>query len=53
MAQRGEWIDLPDGRKAMATVHPSYLLRLPDAEARETGYADFVRDLGLMREVLG
>jgi DNA polymerase len=53
MAQRGEWIDLPDGRKAMATVHPSYLLRLPDAEAREAGYADFVRDLGLMREVLG
>ncbi|MDQ7997341.1 MAG: UdgX family uracil-DNA binding protein [Luteibacter sp.] len=53
MAQRGEWIDLPDGRKAMATVHPSYLLRLPDAEAREAGYAEFVRDLGLMRGVLG
>jgi len=52
MAQRGEWIDLPDGRRAMATVHPSYLLRLPDAEAREAGYADFVRDLSLMRELL-
>jgi DNA polymerase len=53
MAQRGEWIELPDGRKAMATVHPSYLLRLPDVEAREAGYAEFVRDLGLMRNVLG
>jgi len=52
MAQRGEWIDLPDGRRAMATVHPSYLLRLPDAEAREAGYADFVRDLSLMHDVL-
>lgn len=52
MAQRGEWIDLPDGRRAMATVHPSYLLRLPDHEARETGFADFVHDLSLMRDVL-
>ncbi|NID04343.1 UdgX family uracil-DNA binding protein [Luteibacter jiangsuensis] len=53
MAQRGQWLDLPDGRKAMATVHPSYLLRLPDHDAREAGFADFVRDLKLMREVLG
>ncbi|GGK26493.1 UdgX family uracil-DNA binding protein [Salinarimonas ramus] len=27
------------------TVHPSYLLRLPDEEAKAKGYADFVRDL--------
>jgi DNA polymerase len=53
MAQRGAWVDLPDGRKAMATVHPSYLLRLPDEAAREAGYADFVRDLRLMRDVVG
>jgi len=53
MQQRGEWLDLPDGRRAMATVHPSYLLRLPDHEAREAGYADFVRDLSLMHDVLG
>ncbi|HEY4293514.1 UdgX family uracil-DNA binding protein [Luteibacter sp.] len=53
MAQRGKWLDLPDGRKALATVHPSYLLRLPDHDAREAGFADFVRDLKMMRDVLG
>jgi DNA polymerase len=36
----------------MATVHPSYLLRLPDEQAREEGYAEFVRDLKLMRDML-
>lgn len=51
MAERGAWRDLPDGRRAFATVHPSYLLRLPDEEAREQGYADFVRDLKLMGDV--
>ncbi|MET0936522.1 MAG: UdgX family uracil-DNA binding protein [Luteibacter sp.] len=53
MAQRGQWIDLPDGTRAMATVHPSYLLRLPDEAARIEGYDAFVRDLALMRDVLG
>lgn len=53
MQQRGEWITLADGRKAMATVHPSYLLRLPDAGEKERAYGEFVRDLGLMRDVLG
>jgi DNA polymerase len=53
MAQRGQWITLPDGRRAMATVHPSYLLRLPGEAEREQAYGEFVRDLGLMREVLG
>ncbi|KJV26875.1 UdgX family uracil-DNA binding protein [Luteibacter yeojuensis] len=52
MAQRGEWITLPGGRKAMATVHPSYLLRLPGEEERAEAYAAFVRDLGLMRDLL-
>lgn len=52
MAERGEWRDLPDGRRAMATVHPSYLLRLPDEAARSQGYADFVRDLSQMRQLL-
>jgi DNA polymerase len=42
---RGRLIDLPDGRKALVTVHPSYLLRLPDAEFRELEYKRFVDDL--------
>lgn len=43
---RGRLIDL-DGRKALVTVHPSYLLRLPDEEAKHREYAAFVKDLKL------
>jgi len=42
---RGRLIDLDDGIKALVTVHPSYLLRLPDAEARAREYQRFVDDL--------
>lgn len=42
---RGRLIDLPDGRKALVTVHPSYLLRLPDPEAKVREYQRFVDDL--------
>ena len=31
------------------TVHPSYLLRLPDETARAQAYQDFVRDLEIVR----
>ncbi|MFO1056723.1 MAG: UdgX family uracil-DNA binding protein [Dongiaceae bacterium] len=34
-------------RQALVTVHPSYLLRLPDAAAREREYRAFVADLRL------
>jgi uracil-DNA glycosylase family protein len=33
------------GRKGYITVHPSFLLRLPDAEAKRRGYAEFLDDL--------
>ena len=42
---RGRLIDLDDGTKALVTVHPSYLLRLPDAEAKAREYERFVDDL--------
>ncbi|MBH5399561.1 UdgX family uracil-DNA binding protein [Bradyrhizobium sp. CNPSo 4010] len=42
---RGRLIDLPDGRKALVTVHPSYLLRLPDPESKVLEYQRFVEDL--------
>jgi DNA polymerase len=45
LKQRGTWHERDDGSRVMATVHPSYLLRLPDADAREQGFADFVADL--------
>jgi DNA polymerase len=34
-----------DGWPGYITVHPSYLLRVPDEEAKEAAYRDFVRDL--------
>ena len=38
-----------DGRAGYITVHPSYLLRLPDAEARRDAYEAFVADLRTVR----
>jgi DNA polymerase len=43
--KRGRAIDLDDGIKALVTVHPSYLLRLPDADAKAREYERFVGDL--------
>ena len=44
--ERGRVIELPDGGgAAWITVHPSYLLRLPDEAARREEYAKFVADL--------
>ena len=42
---RGRLIDLDDGTKVLVTVHPSYLLRLPDADAKAREYQRFVDDL--------
>ena len=42
---RGRLIDLVDSVKALVTVHPSYLLRLPDPDAKAQEYARFVSDL--------
>jgi uracil-DNA glycosylase family protein len=41
------------GRKGYITVHPSYLLRLPDRDAMEKAYQDFVGDLQNIREMAG
>lgn len=45
---RGRIIELDDTTRVLVTVHPSYLLRLPDAEAKEREYARFVEDLRLV-----
>ncbi len=42
--ERGRPMPLGNGQ-ALVTVHPSYLLRLPDEEARTREYALFVQDL--------
>ncbi len=48
LQERGQWRTLAEGRQAFATVHPSYLLRLPDERDREQAYRHFVRDLSLL-----
>ncbi|MDZ4078782.1 UdgX family uracil-DNA binding protein [Hydrocarboniphaga sp.] len=48
LEQRGQWHELGDGRRAFATVHPSYLLRVPGEQERAQAYRDFVRDLRLL-----
>jgi DNA polymerase len=43
--ERGHVIELRPGLHGLITVHPSFLLRLPDAAARDAEYDHFVRDL--------
>ena len=46
---RGAPIELLDGSEAWVTVHPSYLLRLEDRDAKELEYRRFVEDLTLIK----
>jgi DNA polymerase len=45
---RGRLIDLDERVEALVTVHPSYLLRLPDEDAKAREYARFVDDLKIV-----
>lgn len=45
MKTRGQVLQLDDQIQAMVTVHPSYLLRIPDAKAKAEGFEMFVADL--------
>ena len=49
---RGRLIELGQGFKILVTVHPSYLLRLPDAQAKAREYARFVDDLKIAADLL-
>ncbi len=45
MSERGAVSEDPRGFRLMLTVHPSFLLRLPNAEAKEREFSAFVADL--------
>lgn len=45
MKTRGSTIAGPEGIAVFVTVHPSFLLRIPDEEAQRREYAHFVADL--------
>jgi len=40
-----------DGRPGCITVHRSYLLRIPDDDAKQQAYKDFVRDLKRIHQI--
>ena len=44
---------MPDGQTAFVTVHPSFLLRVPDENAKEREYRAFVADLRKVLELAG
>ncbi|HEY4045009.1 MAG TPA: UdgX family uracil-DNA binding protein, partial [Rhodopila sp.] len=50
--ERGRPIVMADGQTAFVTVHPSFLLRIPDAAAKAREYDAFVRDLKAIRELI-
>ena len=43
--QRGEWRELGQGVRGMATWHPSAVLRMPRPDRRHQAYAELVADL--------
>jgi uracil-DNA glycosylase len=52
-ANRGKPLQLPDQAQGVVTYHPSFLLRVPDADAKARAYAEFVEDLRLAGELAG
>ncbi len=48
---RGQWLESETGARAMATIHPSAILRTP-SDLREAEYNDFLADLTIVaREI--
>jgi uracil-DNA glycosylase family protein len=49
---RGKLIALDQGFKVLVTVHPSYLLRIPDEQDKAREYVRFVDDLRIAADLL-
>jgi DNA polymerase len=50
---RGRIMEMLGGTSAIITVHPSYLLRIPEPDRKEEEYRRFVEDLRLARKTVG
>ena len=50
LRERGRWIRRTDGRRVLVTLHPSALLRLPDAE-REAAVLRWLEDLAPLQSM--
>jgi uracil-DNA glycosylase len=42
---RGQVLQLPDGRRAMVTTHPSSILRMPDQASRHKARIALIEDI--------
>jgi uracil-DNA glycosylase family protein len=51
--QRGQAVEMPDGMKALATHHPSAILRAPDQAARHRMREELAADLMVAASLLG
>ena len=51
--EHGQPMTLADGRRGIATIHPSAVLRMRDDASRETAFAGLVDDLGQAARLLG
>ncbi|MEF2551480.1 UdgX family uracil-DNA binding protein [Aurantimonas sp. A2-1-M11] len=49
---RSRLIDLDDGTRALVTVHPSYILRLPDKVSQDEERRAFHADMALVRQTV-
>ena len=50
--QRGQFVESPLAPFVFATLHPSALLRVQEAEERELAFKAFVKDLALIKKAL-
>jgi uracil-DNA glycosylase len=48
---RGRVLEMPDGARMVATIHPSYLLRIQDERDKQAQYRAFIRDLKVAKTV--
>ena len=53
MTERGAVIDTPDGARALLTLHPAFVLRMPDLEERRRARMALVEDLRMARTEAG
>jgi DNA polymerase len=52
MRQRGQVVSSPLAERVVATIHPSAVLRAPDAEGRRIAYESLVADLKVVAKTL-
>ena len=52
LKERGPAEVLDHGARAFLTVHPSYLLRIPDDAGKKAAFAEFVRDLAAAHQLI-